>query len=213
MSIRSLAWLLLFAAAYASAAPPDRSAPPPHEPAPEDVDVDALARAKDVGATPAAPADAAAARAQDGAAAPAPVAAPAPAAEAAPTAAAAPPAAGTVPIHPQDKRNAAGCESRAKSLLDAAEKGDFDTAARDFDAKMRSAAPPDKLRSIWDALATQFGTLQARGQSHPGQGEGYYLVMTPLIYEKATLVAQVACGSDGLIAGFYVKPLSAVQNP
>jgi hypothetical protein len=28
-----------------------------------------------------------------------------------------------------------------------------------------------------------------------------------MVFEKANLYAQVSCGSDGRVAGFYVKPL------
>jgi hypothetical protein len=91
-------------------------------------------------------------------------------------------------------------------LLDAAQKGDFANATRDFDATMRGAMPPAKLRQAWESLA-QFGRLQARGQSHPMTSDGYVAITIPLIFDKANLYAQVACGSDGRIAGFYVKPL------
>ena len=105
-----------------------------------------------------------------------------------------------------DKSIAAGCESRAKGLLDAAQKGDYAGATRDFDAKMRTALPPPKFKQAWESLA-QFGTLQGRGQAHPMKGEGYIAITVPLIFDKANLYAQVACGSDGRIAGFYIKPL------
>jgi len=218
--MRPLGLLLCLSISTAfAAAPAKKPPPPPADPAPQEIDVDAMARAKDVDAQAAAAsaepaaaptesaaaptADAAAAQSETGATVPAPQASSADAAANAP--ALTPPA-----IDPQEKRQAGGCESRAKSLLDAAQKGDFATASRDFDAKMRGALPPDKFKEIWNSLS-QFGTLQARGQSHPGKGEGYFIVMTPLIFAKATLVSQVACGSDGLIAGFNVKPLSAVQ--
>jgi len=101
---------------------------------------------------------------------------------------------------------AASCQARATNLLDSAEKADFAGASSAFDAKMRTAMPPPKLKQAWDQLS-QFGKLVARGQSHLSSGEGYTLVMIPLIFEKANLVAQVACGTDGRIAGFYVKPV------
>jgi len=216
--MRPLGLLLCLSISTAfAAAPAKKPPPPPADPAPQEIDVDAMARAKDVdaqaaaanaaptesAAAPTADTAAAAAQSETGAAATAPQASSADAAANAP--ALTPPA-----IDPQEKRQAGGCESRAKSLLDAAQKGDFATASRDFDAKMRGALPPDKFKEIWNSLS-QFGTLQARGQSHPGKGEGYFIVMTPLIFAKATLVSQVACGSDGLIAGFNVKPLSAVK--
>ena len=34
-----------------------------------------------------------------------------------------------------------------------------------------------------------------------------YRKQIPLIFDKANLYAQVACGSDGRVAGFYIKPL------
>jgi hypothetical protein len=109
------------------------------------------------------------------------------------------------------KRLAAGCESRATSLLDAAQKGDYAAATRDFDAKMRTGMPVPKFKQAWESLA-QFGTLTARGQSHPARSEGYIAVMIPLIFEKANLYAQIACGSDGRIAGFHVKPLEVPKS-
>ncbi|MBA8883134.1 DUF3887 domain-containing protein [Dokdonella fugitiva] len=105
-----------------------------------------------------------------------------------------------------EKTMAAACEARATSLLDAAQKGDYAGATRDFDAKMRSALPAPKFKQAWESLA-QFGQLQARGQTHPMKGDGYIAITIPLIFDKANLYAQVACGSDGRIAGFYVKPL------
>jgi len=112
------------------------------------------------------------------------------------------------PAAPTDTERsiAAGCEARATSLLDAAQKGDYAGATRDFDAKMRSALPPPKFKQAWESLA-QFGSLQGRGQAHPMKGDGYIAITIPLIFDKANLYAQVACGSDGRVAGFYIKPL------
>lgn len=112
------------------------------------------------------------------------------------------------PTAPTDieKSLAAACEARATSLLDAAQKGDYERATRDFDAKMHTALPAAKLGHAWESLA-QFGALQARGQAHPSRGDGYIAITIPLIFDKANLYAQVACGSDGRVAGFYVKPL------
>jgi len=101
------------------------------------------------------------------------------------------------------KSIAAGCASRAASMLDEAEKADYGNATRDFDAKMRTDMPPPKFKQQWESLS-QFGKLVARGQSHLGSGQGYTIVMIPLIFEKTNLVAQIACGSDGRIAGFHV---------
>jgi hypothetical protein len=109
----------------------------------------------------------------------------------------------TAPPDATERSIAAGCESRAAGLLDDAQKADYGSATRDFDAKMRSELPAPRFQQQWESLA-QFGKLVARGQSHLGRGEGYTIVVIPLIFEKANLVAQIACGSDGRIAGFHV---------
>lgn len=234
MSIRALACLLLLVAASAQAAAPAKKKPEPAAP-PQEIDVDAMARAKDVDAQNAAAQKTADAPATDSASTPTTGATETepPATEAAAAGTESKPEgestqaqpaetksaedqlqdalALTPPIDAQEKRIAAACESRSSGLLDAAQKGDFATATKDFDAKMRSALPPAKFKKTWDSLA-QFGALQARGQAHPAKGEGYFIVMTPLIFEKANLVSQVTCGNDGRVAGFYVKPLSAVQQ-
>ena len=109
-----------------------------------------------------------------------------------------------------DRRHGDLCRQRAEDLLDAAERGDYSAATREFDATMKAALPAAKFGEAWQSLK-QFGKLQARGQAHPGMGQGYYVVTTPLVFEKANLYAQVACDDKGAIAGFYVKPLDAHQ--
>lgn len=105
-----------------------------------------------------------------------------------------------------ERRKAEACKAKASHLLDAVEKGDFDAATKDFDARMRAALTPDQFRANWASLA-RFGALTARGQLHAMKGDGYLAVTIPLIFEKGTFYAQVACGNDGRVAGFYVKPL------
>jgi outer membrane biosynthesis protein TonB len=219
MSIRVLALALLAGMAVAEAAPPKTEKPTTDpaatQQAPESLDVDAMARAKDeAAATPAAadtppPAEPPA----ETPPAAAPVETPPPVETATPAAETPTPAeaASTKPAEAaqpsaaqaEERSIAASCMARATSLLDDAQKADFAGATRDFDAKMRTDMPPPKLKQQWDSMA-QFGKLVARGQSHIGTGQGYLVVMVPLIFEKTNLVAQIACGSDGRIAGFHV---------
>ena len=260
MSIRLLAFALLIGASLASAAPPkskkSTETPPTDSGQSADaVDVDALARSKDVdaaaqsatGETPletppsdvvptetppsdVPPADAATAAtpsAEETATSPpavpeaaVPAQAPTDAAAAAPTVdagaapapsdAAAPEVSADAAADMQALSIASSCQARATNLLDEAEKAHWGEATSAFDAKMRSALPAPKFKEAWESLA-QFGKLTARGQSHLGKGEGYTIVIVPLIFEKANLLAQVACGSDGRIAGFHVTPAEKPQ--
>lgn len=231
MSIRILAFALLTCASAALAAPP-KSAPakaPPSEQPPDALDVDAMARAKDNSGAQPSDADAPTASPTQAPMTEAPIteappATPEPSAPVSAEPPSAPPAADAVPAEANaptaeakvieappelspaesvEKSIVAGCASRAASLLDDAAKADYGSATRDFDAKMRTELPVPKFREQWESLA-QFGKLVARGQSHLGKGDGYTLVMIPLIFEKTNLVAQIACGSDGRIAGFHV---------
>ena len=216
-----------------SAPPADAQPADTSQPA-DAIDVDAMARAKDTNGSTPSPADAPptdeaasttappetsnAANAAADAATPAvnvepsaPVTSEATASEAAtaettaPTPASAPVLpAGMAPAAPEAASVAASCEARASGLLDQAAKADYLGVTRDFDAKMRTELPPAKFKQQWESLG-QFGKFVARGQSHLGSGQGYTLVMIPLIFDKANLVAQVACGSDGRIAGFHVN--------
>jgi hypothetical protein len=189
------------AVAPPSEAPPTET-PPPSEPAPEAAPLDDAAAPSETSAE-APPTDTPAPAEPANATPPAEPANATPAAE--PADATTPPAAPESEAEAQQRSVAAGCTARATSLLDDAEKADFAGATRDFDAKMRTALPPPKLKEAWESLA-QFGKLVARGQSHIGTGQGYLVVMIPLIFEKTNLVAQVACGSDGRIAGFHITP-------
>jgi hypothetical protein len=71
--------------------------------------------------------------------------------------------------------------------------------------------PAPKFKQAWESL-DQFGTLTARGQVHAASSNGYIAITIPLIFEKANLYVQVVCGSDGRIAGFYLKPLEIPQS-
>lgn len=223
MKTAALAAACLLAAALplhaAQKSPKAKPAPTQTEPAPQDIDVDAIARAKDGKPTDAASADAATAAPKDEAASAteqAPPTEPTSTSDAAATSTGepAPPTDASAPARPTplappsaaEKSLVSACESRATALLDAAQKGDFAAATRDFDANMRSKLKPEQFKQAWDSLA-QFGTLQARGQSHAAESQGYIAITVPLIFEKTNLYAQVACGSDGRVAGFYVKPI------
>ncbi len=215
MSITRLALSALLASFPLAAVAQDAQPLPAAE-----IDVDALARAKDGKASDddgaPAPQAAAATPESDPPAAVAPVSDPAPVPAddgESPADPAAAPAAPEVDVKGRagedanaEKRQVDACVARAGALLDAAQAGDFDKATRDFDAKMHAALTVAQFRDAWRSL-DQFGALTARGQSHPGKHEGYVVVTIPLVFERANLYAQTSCGSDGRIAGFYVKPL------
>ena len=189
MSIRVLALALLASVAVAEAAPPKSQKPTTDEAAqqqaPEALDVDAMARAKDEAADtpppsePTSDASPAVAPASDAAppetavsatppsASPPPVeaspVAPTPVpAEPAPTPDTTAPTAES-PAEAEQRSLAASCVARATNMLDDAQKADFGGATRDFDAKMRTDMPAAKLKQQWDSLAHAGAEFDADG--------------------------------------------------
>ena len=104
---------------------------------------------------------------------------------------------------------AAKCQARATSLLDDAESRRLRGRDSDFDAKMRTKAAGAEVQGCLDSsLRNPASSTRARAM-HLSSAEGYTVIMVPLIFDKANLVAQISCGTDGRIAGFYVKPIEA----
>ncbi|MGA9421748.1 MAG: DUF3887 domain-containing protein [Rhodanobacteraceae bacterium] len=99
------------------------------------------------------------------------------------------------------------CRQHASAFLDALDKNDYAGAGVDFDASMQTALPPKKLEQEWTSLVSKYGKLNARGQPHTAVDQGYIAVMVPLIFEHATLAAQIACDTTGAVAGFHMVPL------
>ena len=94
----------------------------------------------------------------------------------------------------------------ATQLLDHLDAGDYAAAEAMFTPQMAQAVPADKLQAVWESLPKQAGRAQGRGEATvSGQG-GVHVVVVPLQYANAALVAKVAVQADGIVAGFLIQP-------
>ena len=94
----------------------------------------------------------------------------------------------------------------ATQLLDHMDAGDYAAAEAMFTPQMAQAVPADKLQAVWESLPKQAGRAQGRGEATvSGQG-GVHVVVVPLQYANAALVAKVAVQADGTVAGFLIQP-------
>ena len=94
----------------------------------------------------------------------------------------------------------------ATQLLDHLDAGDYAAAEAMFTPQMAQAVPADKLQAVWESLPKQAGRAQGRGEATvSGQG-GVHVVVVPLQYANAALVAKVAVQADGTVAGFLIQP-------
>ncbi|MGH8191629.1 MAG: DUF3887 domain-containing protein [Rhodanobacteraceae bacterium] len=100
------------------------------------------------------------------------------------------------------------CGHVAHRFLDELEQGDFKTASSNFNDHMKAGLSADKLGQTWRSLGAQFGKLESRGDSQTVMYQGMPVVSTPLHFEKGDFVSQLACDSQGKIAGFYLRALA-----
>jgi dienelactone hydrolase len=94
----------------------------------------------------------------------------------------------------------------AIQLLDRLDAHDYSAAESAFGEQMAAAVPADKLAAVWESLPAQAGAAQGRGTPVVTAGDGVQLVVVPLHYAKAELVAKVVVDTAGRIIGFLIQP-------
>jgi dienelactone hydrolase len=97
-------------------------------------------------------------------------------------------------------------EVKAKALMEALTKGDYDAGAKDFDDTMKKVLPPDKLGETWKGLLDKVGALKKQGSPKTGKISKYDAVWIECEYEKATLYTRVVFGADGKVTGLQFTP-------
>lgn len=98
------------------------------------------------------------------------------------------------------------CGNETIDLLDAFDKGDYKTAATNFNPKMLSLVDAARFADVHKSVTTEFGKLESRGTPQSLMYEGMAVTSTPLHYTKGDLAAVIACDKDGKVAGFRLQP-------
>ena len=110
------------------------------------------------------------------------------------------------PFVPAQQAGSSGPVAVATRLLDHLDANDYAAAETLFDEQMAAAVPADRLKAVWESLPSQAGAAKGRGEASVSPQQGLQLVVVPLHYAKAELVAKVAVRADGRIAGFLIQP-------
>jgi dienelactone hydrolase len=101
-------------------------------------------------------------------------------------------------------------EVKARALLDALVKKDWEAAGKDFDEVMQKALPADKRQSLWEGLVEKVGPLKERGRPRRETKGEYLFVFIPCRFDKAALDLKVVF-KDGKVTGlFFVLPSKSV---
>jgi dienelactone hydrolase len=95
---------------------------------------------------------------------------------------------------------------KARSFLEALNRGDFKAAAVDFDETMMKVSGPEKLAEFWKQVPTQLGTFKRQTAARRDQLGAYDIALVTCEFEKVTLDARVVFDKAGKIAGFQFVP-------
>jgi len=95
---------------------------------------------------------------------------------------------------------------KARAFLDALNKGDFEAAARDFDATMLKVSGPDKLAEFWKQVPERLGAFKRQTAARRDRLGEYEVALVTCEFEKVTLDARIVFDREKKIAGFQFVP-------
>lgn len=94
----------------------------------------------------------------------------------------------------------------ATTLLDHLDGGRFTQAEALFSPAMRAAVPAEKLQQVWASLAPSVGPAGPRGTATASAQGDITVVVVPLAFARANLIARITLDVNREIAGFLVQP-------
>jgi hypothetical protein len=96
---------------------------------------------------------------------------------------------------------------KARQFLEAANRGDFQGAVKDFGETMLKLSGPDKLAAFWKQFQIQVGPLKKQAAARRERQAPYDFILVTCEFEKASLNARVVFDKDKKIAGFQFLPV------
>ncbi|HEV7491195.1 MAG TPA: hypothetical protein VGO25_10340 [Rhodanobacteraceae bacterium] len=114
---------------------------------------------------------------------------------------------------PADSSVHALCDSHADALLGALDAAHYDIATTDFDDALRARYSAEKLRKDYEGLPSKYGKMLGRGRPHLGDISEHTVVLTPLIFERGTLTAEVRCNAEGSVSDLRLVPTQVMSTP
>lgn len=95
---------------------------------------------------------------------------------------------------------------KARSLIEAVSKGDTASAAKDFDANLKSVLTPSKLREAWAQVAGVAGPFKKLADARVENVKGYDTVFIACEFEKAVFTARIVFNKQKEISGLWFDP-------
>lgn len=101
---------------------------------------------------------------------------------------------------------------RAKEFILALQKGDYEASVKHFDETMVKAAPPEKMKQVWEMVIRQVGPFKTQKGVWTESLSAYDIVYVTCEFEKASLDIKVVFNKNKQITGqFFVPPKPAEE--
>lgn len=95
---------------------------------------------------------------------------------------------------------------RAKRVVSHLRADEFEQATATWDSTMAVQLPAAKLADAWKQLTAQVGAFSAAGTPTVVEQGAIRVVLVPLTFEHAELVAQIAYNSENKVTGLFFVP-------
>ncbi len=95
---------------------------------------------------------------------------------------------------------------RAKRLVEQLRNGEFEQATTSWDSTMAVHLPAAELAEAWKQLTAQVGAFKSAGAASVVEQGPARVVLVPLTFEQAELVAQIAYDGQNKVSGLFFVP-------
>lgn len=95
----------------------------------------------------------------------------------------------------------------ARAVVDALARGDFEGAGKNFDATMRAALPPEKLRELWQTLSEQVGPLKRVVGARVERTGQFDTAFVTCEFARSGIEVKVVMDKAGRVAGLFFAPV------
>ncbi|MFO0842433.1 MAG: alpha/beta fold hydrolase [Gemmataceae bacterium] len=99
--------------------------------------------------------------------------------------------------------------TKAKAMLDALNKGEWEAAGKHFDKTMKEKMPPDKTRELWEAVTKQVGAFKKLERTDTVKFKDSNIVDLTCQFDKVTLKVRISFDKDDQVEGFFLRPATA----
>lgn len=104
-------------------------------------------------------------------------------------------------------------EARSRAVIDAAERGDFTAASRDFAPVLASAMPPAAFARVWKGLEDKLGRVQSIEGVELAPEAGAWVSLVTARLERERVAFKIVYDPRDAIVGFFVVPPKVAWTP